>query len=30
MIGHDRGPSLMRAVMQKLVSLETGAAAAAR
>ena len=30
MIGHDRGPSLMRAVMQTLVSLETGGAAAAR
>jgi phenylpropionate dioxygenase-like ring-hydroxylating dioxygenase large terminal subunit len=30
MIGHDRGPSLMRAVMQKLVSLETVAAAGAR
>jgi phenylpropionate dioxygenase-like ring-hydroxylating dioxygenase large terminal subunit len=30
MIGHDRGPSLMRAVMQKLVSLETAGAAAAR
>jgi hypothetical protein len=30
MIGHDRGPSLMRAVMQKLVTLETAAAAGAR
>lgn len=30
MIGHDRGPSLMRAVMQKLASLETSGAAAAR
>ncbi len=30
MIGHDRGPSLMRAVIQKLVNLETAGAAAAR
>ena len=30
MIGHDRGPSLMRAVMQKLVSQEAAGAAAAR
>jgi hypothetical protein len=30
MIGHDRGPSLMRQVIQKLVSQESAAAGAAR
>jgi vanillate O-demethylase monooxygenase subunit len=30
MIGHDRGPSLMRSVIQKLVNLETAAGAGAR
>jgi vanillate O-demethylase monooxygenase subunit len=30
MIGHDRGPSLMRAVMQKLVSLEMAGVAGAQ